>query len=144
MDDMYYMDLALDEAKKAYRQDDVPIGCVIVRDGKVIATGYNRKEIDNIATSHAEMIAINEACKSLGTWYLETCVLYTTVEPCMMCSGAILQSRIKRVVYGVNNDSFGYLSKIDTKIEVIGGIRETECKNLLSNFFKDKREKQNC
>lgn len=144
MDDIYYMDLALKEAEKAFALDDVPIGCVIVQDDIVIASSYNRKEIDNIATSHAEVLAINEACKKLGSWYLDTCVLYTTVEPCMMCSGAIMQSRIKRVVYGVNNDSFGYLRKLDSNLEIVGGVREIECKNLISNFFKDKRDKKNC
>lgn len=144
MDDIYYMDLALKEAKKAYVKDEVPIGCVIVKDSKVIAFAYNRKSIDNIATSHAEVLAINEACYNLGTWYLDECTLYTTVEPCMMCTGAIMQSRIKRVVYGVNNDVFGYLRKLDSKIEIIGGIKEEECLELLNSFFKTKREKQGC
>lgn len=144
MDDIYYMDLALKEAKKAYVKDEVPIGCVIVKDNKVIAFAYNRKCIDNIATSHAEVLAINEACHNLGTWYLDECTLYTTVEPCMMCTGAIMQSRIKRVVYGVNNDAFGYLRKFDSKIEIISGIKEEECLELLSSFFKTKREKQEC
>lgn len=133
------MNLALVEAKKALKYNEVPIGCVIVYKDKVIASSYNHKTIDNIATYHAEVLAINEACKKLGSWYLDECILYTTIEPCMMCTGAIIQSRIKKVVYGSGNDSFGYLSKTKLKIEIVSGILEDECKNLLSNFFKSIR-----
>ena len=136
----YYMDLAIKEAIKAFDSNEVPIGCVIVYKDKVIASAYNRKSIDNIATYHAEVLAIEDACRYLGTWYLDECVLYTTVEPCMMCTGAILQSRIKKVVYGCNNDSFGYLSKVNAKIEIESGILECTCKEMLSNFFKIIRE----
>jgi len=138
-DDCYYMNLALNEAKKAFDFDEVPIGCVIIQNNKVIASSFNRKTLDNIATYHAEILAIEKACKYLGTWYLDDCTLYTTVEPCMMCTGAIIQSRIPRVVYGTVNDSFGQLSKLETKIEVVGGILEKECKNILSEFFQAKR-----
>ena len=142
--DEYYMLLALEEARKAYLLDEVPIGCVIVCDDKVIASAFNRKTIDNIATYHAEVLAIENACKYLNSWYLDNCILYTTIEPCMMCTGAIIQSRISKVVYGASNSSFGYLSKIDTKIEIISGVLEKECISILSNFFKEKRiEKQN-
>ena len=135
-----YMELAIEEALKAYNKNEVPIGCVIVYKDKVIATSYNRKSIDNIATYHAEILAIEEACKWLGTWYLDKCTLYTTVEPCMMCTGAIIQSRIKKVIYGCRNEAFGYLSKIDTKIEVESGILEEKCKKIMSCFFKQVRE----
>ena len=94
-----------------------------------------------MATSHAEILAINEACKKLGTWYLDECVLYTTIEPCLMCTGAIMQSRIKRVVYGSKNEAFGYLSKVDLKIDVRSNVLEKETKDLLTNFFKDIRQK---
>lgn len=139
-DDYYYMKIALDMAKKAYELDEVPVGCIIVSNDEVIASSYNRKELDGIATYHAEMLAINEACKKLNTWHLDNCVMYTTMEPCMMCTGAILQARISRVVYGTRNYSFGYLSKLDNnKINVTGNILEDECVKLLKNFFKNKR-----
>lgn len=137
------MELAINEALKAYNKNEVPIGCVIVYKDKVIATGYNRKSIDNVATYHAEVLAIEEACKYLGTWYLDECILYTTIEPCMMCTGAIIQSRIKKVVYGCRNNAFGYLSRIDTKIEIESGILENKCKNIMSDFFKQVREGNN-
>lgn len=140
MTNEYYMELALKEAKKAYDKDEVPIGCLIVKNEKIMARTHNRKTLDNIATYHAEILAIEESCKKLKTWYLDDCTLYTTVEPCMMCTGAIIQARIKKVVYGVNNEPFGYLTKINNpKLEVISGIKEVECSNLLSDFFKEKR-----
>lgn len=139
--DIFYMKLAIEEAKKALEKEEVPIGCVIVYHDEVIASSYNRKTIDNIATSHAEILAINEACKKLGTWYLDECVLYTTIEPCLMCTGAIMQSRIKRVVYGSKNEAFGYLSKVDLKIDVRSNVLVKETKDLLTNFFKDIRQK---
>ena len=139
--DEYYMNLALDEAKKAYKLDEVPIGCVIVCRDEVVAANYNHKTIDNIATSHAEVLAINEACKKLGTWYLDECTLYTTIEPCMMCTGAIIQSRIGKVVYGARNEAFGYLSKTeDSKIEVISNVMKDDCSQILTDFFKNKRK----
>ena len=142
MTDEDYMKIALKEASKAYNQDEVPIGCIIVKDNIIIAKSYNRKTLDNIATSHAEILAINEACKKLNTWYLEGCTLYTTVEPCLMCTGAIIQSRISKVVYGTINESFGYLSKLNNyKIKIIPNILKEECSNILSNFFKEKRTK---
>lgn len=140
MDDFYFMNEVIKLAKIAYDLDEVPVGCVIVKDNNIISSSYNRKEIDGIATSHAEILAINDACKKLRTWHLDNCTLYTTIEPCMMCTGAIIQSRIGRVVYGAGNDSFGYLSKINNnKIVVSDGILKDECLILLSNFFKDKR-----
>lgn len=139
MNDEYYMELALEEAKKAFSLNEVPIGCIIVNDNHVIAKAFNRKSLDNIATYHAEILAIQEACKKLGTWYLDTCTLYTTVEPCMMCTGAIIQSRIPKVVYGATNTAFGMLSKINTKIEITSGILEADCSKVLSEFFQDKR-----
>lgn len=138
--DEYYMNLALEEAKNALIKDEVPIGCVIVYNNEVIATAYNHKTINNVATHHAEILAINKACEKLGTWYLDECTLYTTIEPCMMCTGAIIQSRIKKVVYGSKNEAFGFLTKIPTKIEIIPNILETECKQILSDFFQKIRE----
>lgn len=139
--DEYYMSLAFMEAKKAYELDEVPIGCVIVKNNEIIAKSYNQKTLKNIATYHAEVLAINQACKKLSTWYLDECTLYTTVEPCLMCTGAIIQSRISRVVYGTNNESFGYLSKLkDNKILIKGNVLENECSSIMSDFFKNKRK----
>lgn len=139
--DEYYMSLAFMEAKKAYELDEVPIGCVIVKNNKIITKSYNQKTLKNIATYHAEVLAINQACKKLSTWYLDECTLYTTVEPCLMCTGAIIQSRISRVVYGTNNESFGYLSKLkDNKILIKGNVLENECSSIMSDFFKNKRK----
>lgn len=136
------MNLALQEAKKASKKNEVPIGAIIVKNHKVISRAYNRKTLDNIATYHAEILAIEEACKKLKTWYLDDCILYTTVEPCLMCTGAIIQSRISKVVYGANNDSFGHLSKLtDSKIEITSGILKEDCSQILTNFFKKKRLK---
>ena len=140
-DDEYYMRLALNEAKIAYELDEVPIGCVVVKNNQIIAKGYNQKTLKNIATYHAEILAINKACKKLNTWYLDECTLYTTVEPCLMCTGAILQSRISRVVYGTKNEAFGYLSKLeDSKIIIQGNVLENECSDILTQFFKEKRK----
>ena len=141
MNDNYFMNKALELAKKAYDLDEVPVGCVVVYNNEIIASGFNRKEIDGISTSHAEILAINNACKKLGTWRLDDCILYTTMEPCMMCTGAIIQSRIGRVVYGTKNDSFGYLSKVNNnKIIVNGDVLKDECLLLLGKFFKEKRD----
>lgn len=139
MNHEYYMNLALEEAKKAKLLDEVPIGCIIVKNNEIIATSYNRKTLDNVATYHAEILAIEEACKKLGTWYLDDCTLYTTIEPCMMCTGAITQARIQKVIYGASNEAFGCISKIDTKVEIISGILEKECSKVLSEFFQEKR-----
>ncbi len=139
-DDIHYMNMALKEAKKAYQLNEVPIGCIIVKNDKIIAKSYNQKSLKNIATYHAEILAINKACKKLKTWYLDECTLYTTVEPCLMCTGAIIQSRIPKVVYGTNNDAFGHLSKMkNVKIEVKANILKEECGAILTNFFKEKR-----
>jgi tRNA(adenine34) deaminase len=140
--DQYYMSLALKEAKKASNQEEVPIGAIIVKQNQVIARAYNRKTLDNVATYHAEILAIEQACQKLNTWYLKDCTLYTTVEPCLMCTGAIIQSRISKVVYGTPNEAFGYLSKIENpKIEILSGILQKECSQILKKFFKKQRKK---
>lgn len=142
MQEEYYMNIALLEAKKAFKKNEVPIGAVIVKNNKVIARAYNRKTLDNVATYHAEILAIEKACRKLKTWYLEDCILYSTVEPCLMCTGAIIQSRIPKVVYGANNDAFGHLSKLkDTKIEIISDILKEDCRQILTDFFKKQRIK---
>lgn len=143
MDDIYFMKCAMNEALKAFKIGDVPIGCVIVKDNKIISTGFNKKEKKGIATYHAEIIAINRACQKLGTWHLEDCTLYTTMEPCMMCTGAIMQARISKVVYGVSNKDFGYISKTNNKIITLSGVLENESSKLLNNFFSLVRKNNN-
>ena len=136
MDDFKYMRMAIEQAKIAYSLDEVPVGAVIVKDDKVISVGYNRREIDNNAIKHAEIIAIEKACSVLDSWRLDGCVLYVTLEPCMMCMGAIIESRISKVVYGakkVNNYFLG------NNFQIFGGVAEDVCLDLLQSFFKEKR-----
>lgn len=136
-----YMELALKEAKKAYKKGDVPIGCIIIKNNKVISKGYNKKELKNIATKHAEIIAIEAACKKLKTWHLEDCILYTTLEPCMMCLGAIIQSRIGKIVYGATNENFGAIHNNSNikNIEIVDNIMLEETKKILQTFFSERR-----
>lgn len=138
-----YMMLAINEAKKAYKKNEVPIGCVIVKDGRIISKAHNKKEIKKNAIMHAEIIAIAKACKKLKTWHLDDCVLYTTVEPCMMCTGAIIQSRIKKIYYSISNKNFGELENYhlkNKKIFIQNNILNEESKKLLRQFFKEKRK----
>ena len=145
---------ALREAGYAAAEDEVPIGAVMVWNGRVIAKGHNMTERLADPTAHAEMIAIQKACKKLGTWRLEDCELYVTLEPCPMCAGAILQSRIKKVIYGAKDPKGGCIDSCmkmyETKgfnhyPEVLSGILDEECASLLTNFFRKKRalKKQN-
>lgn len=143
--DIYYMNLALKEAKKAIKYSDIPIGCVIVMNNKVISKAFNKKEFNNNPIKHAEIIAIEKASKKLNTWHLDECTLYTTMEPCLMCAGAILQSRISRIVYGLQNNNFGEVTsnnevfKNNKKIKIDGCICEEESKSLVQSFFKNIR-----
>jgi len=145
--DSYYINLAYKEALKALAIDEVPIGAVIVLDGKVIARGYNKRETKNNSLAHAEIVAINKACKKLNSWRLEDATLYVTLEPCAMCAGAIIQSRIKRVVYGAYDYRFGahksIINLFDVKfnhmVDVVGGIEEEKCSKLIKDFFKNLR-----
>ena len=134
------MNIALEEAQKAYKKEEIPVGAVIVKNGKVIAKAHNKREQKHLATYHAEIIAINKACRKLKNWRLNDCELYVTLEPCMMCCGAIIQSRISKVVYGVKNDNYGY-SKILEKnnVKLIDGICKEKCKKIIQNFFIEKR-----
>ncbi len=139
-----YMIEALKEAKKAFELGEVPIGAIIVKDNKIISRAFNKKESSNLATSHAEILAINKACKKLNNWRLLDCTLYVTVEPCLMCCGAIIQSRIKKVVYGTSNEYYGAVESIDNtlkkyNIEVENNILQNECSNIMKEFFKKRR-----
>ena len=150
--DEYYMNEALKEAKKALKIDEVPIGCVIVLNDEILARGYNTREKDQNSLAHAEIIAINKACKKINSWRLEDATMYITLEPCAMCSGAIIQSRIKKVIYGAYDYRFGahksIINLFDVKfnhmVDIKGGIKEEECSNLIKDFFKRLRvEKKN-
>ena len=135
--DEYYMDLAFKQAQKAFKKNEIPVGCIIVKNNKIIAKAYNKKEKNNKTIDHAEIIAITKANKKIKNWRLDNCIMYVTMEPCMMCCGAIEQSRIKKVIYGCKNDKYGYLSKykkIESKL-----LYEEKYKLLIQNFFKTKR-----
>ena len=144
-----YMKEALKQAKKAYALGEVPIGCVIVHEGKIIGRGYNRRNTDKNTLAHAEITAINKASKVIGDWRQEECTLYVTLEPCPMCAGAIIQSRIKEVVYGASDPKGGCVGTCTILFEVSEfnhhpeyrkGILESECSDLLKHFFKKKRD----
>lgn len=136
-----YMKIALKEAEKAEKRGDVPIGAVIVKKNKIIAKGHNKKEIKNISTRHAEIEAIEKACKKLKTWHLEECEIYTTVEPCIMCYGAIEQARISKIIYGTKNENFGYISNKNriNKIEIVANVLQEDCSKIIKEFFIKKR-----
>lgn len=150
MTDRDYMMLALEQAKRAYELGEVPVGAVIVQNGQVIAAGYNRREIDKNALSHAEHTAIDNACKALGGWRLPDTTLYVTLEPCLMCAGAIIHARIDRVVFGTpdpKTGAFGSLTDINAlpvnhHPVVEGGVCEAECKEILQRFFADLRQRK--
>ena len=147
--DLDMMALAIEEAKKAGALGEVPIGAVIARKGEVISTGHNLRETDGNALAHAEILAIDAACKKLGGWRLSGCTLYVTLEPCPMCAGAIINSRIDKVVFGAFDPKAGSLgSLIDlSKVNynhsprLSGGVMAEECSELLSEFFKSLRKK---
>ncbi len=143
-----WMRLALKQAEKAYDLDDVPIGAVIVRNEEVLAFAYNEKELCQDPTAHAEIVAIRRAAEALGHWRLTDCTLYVTLEPCPMCAGAIIQSRLKQLVYGASDSKGGAVESVmnvlhekawNHKVQVTAGILEEECANILKAYFKEKR-----
>lgn len=143
-----YMKEALKQAKKAYALGEVPIGCVIVHEGKIIGRGYNRRNTDKNTLAHAEITAINKASKVIGDWRLEECTLYVTLEPCQMCAGAIVQARIPEVVMGCMNPKAGCAGSIlnilempqfNHQVKVTQGILEAECSQMLKTFFEELR-----
>ncbi|MDR0140488.1 tRNA adenosine(34) deaminase TadA [Metabacillus idriensis] len=149
--DTLYMELAIKEALKAKAIGEVPIGAVIVHNDEIVGSGYNLRESEQRSIAHAEMIAIDQACASMGTWRLEDSTLYVTLEPCPMCAGAIVLSRVKRVVYGAADPKGGcagtLMNLLDEKrfnhqVEVTKGVLEEECGNMLSDFFRDLRKKK--
>lgn len=146
-----YMREALKQAKKAYEIEEVPIGCVIEYQGKIIARAYNKRNSKKSTLAHAELLAIQKASKKMGDWRLEECTMYITLEPCPMCAGAIVQARIPRVVIGSMNPKAGCAGSIinllqkkefNHQVEIVKGVLNGECSNLLSNFFKSLREKK--
>ena len=148
-----YMKEALKEAKKAYNKDEVPVGAIIVKDGKIISRGFNCKEEKKNTIKHAEIIVIEKASKKLANWRLEDCEMYVTLEPCPMCAGAIINSRIKKLYIGTLDDKSGACGSVlnlfnypfNHKVEFESGILENECKSILQEFFKElrKRKKEN-
>lgn len=149
-DKEYFMKEALKEAKKAYKKLEVPVGVVIVKDNEIIARGYNQKEMKNNPIKHAEIIAIEKACKKLNNWRLNDCEIYVTLEPCPMCAGAIINSRIKKVYIGAVQEKTGACgSKVnliekynsETKVDTEFGILQDKCLELVQDFFKELRKK---
>ncbi len=146
--DSRFMNRAIALAKQAQEKGEIPVGAVIVKDGKIIAEGKNFRESAQNALGHAEIDAINAACKALGTWRLDGCTLYVTLEPCVMCTGAIINSRISEVVFGAYDLERGCMDsvtnlcdlKLGNRPQIYGGIREDECKQLLTDFFKAVRQ----
>ena len=147
-----FMKEALKEAKKAYKKLEIPVGAVIVKDGKIIARGHNLKETEEDTTKHAEIIAIQKASKKLSAWRLIDCEMYVTLEPCAMCAGAIINSRIKKVYIGTMDEKTGAVGSVlnlfedftfNHKVEVEKGILQEECKNMLKQFFKELRKSKN-
>ena len=149
--DEKFMKAAITQARKAYTIDEVPIGCVIVQNDKIIARGYNRRNIDKNTLAHAELSAIRKASKKTGDWRLEDCTMYVTLEPCQMCAGALVHSRMKRVVIGSMNAKAGcagsvlnllQMQQFNHQVEITRGVREEECSQMLSQFFRELRERK--
>lgn len=145
------MSLALEEAQKAYEIGEVPIGAVIVKDNLVIARAHNKRETDRMSTAHAEIRAIEEACRKLGGWRLIGCTMYVTLEPCLMCAGALINSRIDKLVYASSDQKAGAVDslysvlndfRLNHQVEVVSGILDEESSGLLKRFFRDLREEK--
>lgn len=146
-----FMKEALKEAQKSYKKEEIPVGAIIVKDGKIIARGHNLKETKADPTKHAEIIAIQKACKKLQTWRLTGCTMYVTLEPCSMCAGSLIQSRLDKVVIGTMDEKTGACGSVlnllaDYKfnhiVQIETGIMQEECKKILQQFFKELRAKK--
>lgn len=149
--DEEWMQLALELADEAEALGEVPIGAVVVKEGQLLGTGYNRKETDQNPLAHAELLAIEAAAKKLGSWRLIGCDLYVTLEPCPMCAGALVQARLRRVVYGTEDPKAGYVSslfnlvqdeRLNHQLDVVAGVRRDECRQRLQTFFRRLREQK--
>ncbi|GAA0337028.1 tRNA adenosine(34) deaminase TadA [Bacillus carboniphilus] len=149
--DLYFMSMAIEEAKKAEEIGEVPIGAVLVINDQVIAKAHNHRETDQNALAHAEILVINQACRELGTWRLEDCELYVTLEPCPMCAGALVMSRVKKVIYGAKDPKAGCAGtfmnllndeRFNHQCEVVSGVMEEKCGQLLTDFFKELRRRK--
>jgi tRNA(adenine34) deaminase len=147
--DELFMLEAIEEAKKAFEKGEIPVGCVIVKDGEIIAQSHNLKESTQNVLHHAEIIAINLACQNLNSWRLDDCDIYVTLEPCLMCIGAIASARFKRLIYGPRDKKYEsldsilkeYLKNFNHQVEVVSGVLEKESDELLKSFFKNLRQK---
>lgn len=146
--DEKFMKAALKEADKAYKKNEVPIGCVIVQNDRIIARGYNRRNTDKNALAHAEIAAIKTACKKTGDWRLEDCTMYVTLEPCQMCAGAIVQARIPKIVIGAMNPKAGcagsvinilQIDRFNHQVEIEKGVLLEECQHIMTSFFEELR-----
>jgi len=147
--DIYFMQRALECAKKAYEKDEVPVGAVIVKDNKIISKGYNKSITLKDATAHAEIIAIRKACKKLNNYRLTDCSIYVTIEPCSMCTGALIHARIKNIYFGAKDIKTGACgsvfniansNKLNHNINIFGGLLEQDCAKIIKQFFKNKRK----
>nr|WP_226671535.1 tRNA adenosine(34) deaminase TadA [Metabacillus litoralis] len=151
LNDQIFMSMAIEEAKKAKEIGEVPIGAVVVLNNEVISTAFNLREKEQRSIAHAEILAIDKACQALGTWRLENATLYVTLEPCPMCAGAIVLSRVKRVVYGATDPKGGCAGtlmnllqddRFNHQVEVVSGVEEETCGKMLSDFFKELRTRK--
>ena len=148
-EDEMWMRLALELARQAAQDGDVPVGAVMVRDGELIAQAGNRRELDGLATAHAELLCVEEACRTLGRWRLSDCTLYVTLEPCPMCAGALINARLGRVVYGAKDAKAGACGSVlnldayplNHRLRAQGGVLARECAQVLSDFFENKRNR---
>ncbi len=150
MNDVFFMKQAIIEAQKAKALGEIPVGAVVVCGNEIVSSAYNLRETNKNALCHAEISAINAACKKLGKWRLDNCIIYVTLEPCPMCAGAILQAKLKKCVFGAYEPKFGavgsvfnlfYDFKYNHNVLFTGGVLEKDCKKLMSDFFESKRER---
>ncbi len=147
--DEWFMTQALAEARRARELGEVPVGAVVVKDDRIIARGYNRRETDGVATAHAELLAMEAACRELGRWRLSDCTLYVTLEPCPMCAGTAINARVGRVVFGAKDAKAGAMGSVlsinsyplNHKAEIVSGVLGADCAEILSEFFEAKRRK---